>query len=136
MRIRPLIWRLLAAVLAASLLVLAVACSSGPHKSPNPLVTTELGETNSLAQASVVECALHRGLIPASWLGPGSHLAQWYRNGRVIDNRLFVDWYLENSGTFLKGKDLDWWSGLVEQRGKLPVALCGSTAIPSPRPST
>jgi hypothetical protein len=136
MRIPRLIRRQLTAVLAASLLMLAAACSSGPQKTPNPLATTRLGDINFLAETSVVECALHRGLIPASALGPGSRLSQWYSHGRVINNRPFVLWWLMNQGAFaIKGKNLAGWRDLTSQRGKLPVELCGSTAIPSPRPS-
>jgi hypothetical protein len=39
-------------------------------------------------------------------------------------------------GYFVKGKALDQWRDLTSQQGKLPVQLRGSTAIPSPRPST
>jgi hypothetical protein len=129
--------RSLPAGAAAACLLLAAACSSGAPEHPNPLVTTRLGYTNPLARASVVECALHRGLIPAAELGPSSRLSQWYRNGRVFSNTAFVNWWVMNQGGyFVKGKALDQWRDLTSQQGKLPVQLCGSTAIPSPRPST
>jgi hypothetical protein len=126
--------------LAALALALAVAaCSSAPAKAPATHSATDFGTppfVNALGEASLAECAIHRGLIPASVLNAKPGAAEWYHSGRVLANGHFATWWNLQQETMVKGKTLEQWGVLTTQHNKLPATLCGSTAVPTPSPST
>jgi hypothetical protein len=134
MRIPRLARRPLIAVLAASLLLLAACSSANKPARPGGVFGTP-PTVSALTQGSIAECVIHRGLLPVSVLNNQHNFARWYRNGRVYVNVAFGTWWSMNQGVVVRGRQLSAWALLTAQQQKLPAQLCGSTAIPSPRPS-
>ena len=135
MKTPPIARRPLIPALAASLLLLTAACSSGKPAQPGP----DFGSpplVSALTQASVVECAIHRGLIPPSVLNSQQNYFQWYRDRRVIINVAFGTWCSLEQDAVVKGRILRQWAAITASQRKLPLQLCGSTAIPTPHPTT
>lgn len=128
-RYRPVPRRALGRALVtatASVLLAAAACSSGPSPAPTP------AHTPFLYGLAVTQCAIDHALIPAGYLHTGHGESYWLRNGRIVPNAYFGDWWNEEKARItIAGQTLEDWELGAEQQGRLPAQLCG-TASPVP----
>jgi hypothetical protein len=107
-------------------LLAAAACSSGPAPKPRP------SQTPFPYGLVITQCALDHGLIPAGYLHAGYGESYWLRNGRIVPNYRFADWWEEEMARItVDGQTLEDWELGAEQQGRLPAQLCG-TASPVP----
>jgi hypothetical protein len=136
---------LLTAWLTLATVTALTACSSGSPGSvseptPTPTASASLFGTppdlSPFAYAALVECAIHRGLIPDSVLNAEHDYADWYRDGQVIINGKLSQWWVQEKETVVKGMTLEDWEESIGQNQELPAQVCGSTAIPTPAPTT
>lgn len=114
--------------------VTSAGSASGHPASASPFGTPP--DLSSLAYAALVECAIHRGLIPNPVLNAEHNFAQWYRNGQVIINGPLGQWWVQEKATVVKGKTLEEWEASIGQTQAMPAEVCGSTAMPSPVPTS
>lgn len=125
--------------LALGLALLTAACSGSKPDSASAKSAPNFGtptQASPLAQAAVVECAIHRRLISASVLDSQHNYAQWYTGSRVTINGPFGRWWSLDQAAVIKGQTLRQWAETTAGQKKLPVQLCGSTAIPTPSPTS
>src|ERR1700683_2436926 len=113
----------------AGCLVLAAACSSSGSSAPSHPTSTILGEPgydSQFADAALVECALHRGLITTAIMAnpkltyPPRNWSKWYAGGRVTYNIDFAQWWNSNLGLVVAGDSLMDWAALTAKQQKLP----------------
>jgi hypothetical protein len=131
------VWRALATVLALGGVLLAVGCSSDGTTTPGGSSTVYGSPpvASALAQAAIVECSIHAGLLTATELNAYHNLSQWYRDGRVIANHPFTYWWQHDMMDSVRGQTLDDWGIYAAQHQKLPAKVCPRSALPSPSPS-
>jgi hypothetical protein len=119
-----------AVLLSASLLLPAAACSSSPPPRPRPANTFLQEAQYGIA---IAQCAINHGLIPARYLESGNGASRWLHDGHVMPNAYFGDWWNENMAVItVAGKTLEEWRDDAFRQQRLPVPVCGTTAVPTP----
>ena len=122
---------MLAAAMAATALV-CTACSgaSSDASKPSPSVTHL---TADQVLQPLMQCFIDHHLIPESVLeagkdgNPPSDVSTWTKDGTVVTNLRFGDWFSENSAVVVEGKSIyDWMTAIEASRGNWPESTCGS----------
>jgi hypothetical protein len=132
------VWRALATVFALGAVLPVAACSATGTTTPDSSQTIYGSPpvASGLAQAAIVECSIHSGLLSAAELNAWHNLSHWYRGGRVIANPPFTYWWQHDMMDSVRGQTLNEWGLFAAEHQKLPAKVCPGSAIPSPSPGT
>ena len=116
-------------------LLLTASCTSSPAK-PNTAASSYHAEQARAAklEPALVQCFASHGLIPARDLANQS----WYKSGKVTVNNAFTEWWRENEGLAVQGRELVDWLHAAATNGTWPTSICGpmpsSSSLRTPPP--
>lgn len=116
----------LGAVVVSVMLLLA-ACSSASSVSVAQETENRLG----YADALIVQCALSRGTMspPAADIELGN--PPWLQGTKLVITNSnepdFNNWFTNENGTVVAGKEIGEWAQMTASSGKLPTAVCGKS---------
>jgi hypothetical protein len=123
---------LTAVMTAAAITCAACSGSPAPRPSPSPSRAGLTFDQETKVTPALVACFIAHDLIPAAALHPsasahpGTDESLWLKNGKVVQNAHFGDWFADvGGGIVVKGRSLgDWTLALEANRKNWPASTC------------